>query len=246
MTPLAAPGPDLRAPAHVARADDEIRGRADGAGHHRTVPARAPSWPPTPSRSSRRTGWTRRARAADAGELQPRHPGHRARRVLSARRADRPVPDGLGPAYRLDLFDDEIETIRSFDVDTQRSLYPVGEVRLLPGREFPMDESPQSLPRALSRGVRRRSLARPALDIGNGIPSPASNTTCRCSSTRPRRCSTIWPMTRSPSPWATSTMPCSASARIRPAGTAFSRATASARCCRRRRCSWTLKRCTAS
>ena len=157
-------------------------------------------------------------------------------------------PMGSVLPYRLDLFDDEIETIRSFDVDTQRSLYPVGEVRLLPGREFPMDEDARNRFRARFREVFEGdpSRALPYKDIGNGIPSPASNTTCRCSSTRPRRCSTIWPMTRSPSPWATSTMPCSASARIRPAGTAFSRATASARCCRRRRCSWTLKRCTAS
>ena len=35
---------------------------------------------------------------------------------------------------------DEIETIRTFDVDTQRTLYPVPNVRLLPAREFPLDE----------------------------------------------------------------------------------------------------------
>ena len=49
-------------------------------------------------------------------------------------------PMGSVLPYRLDLFDDEIETIRTFDVDTQRSLYPVGEIRLLPAREFPLDE----------------------------------------------------------------------------------------------------------
>ena len=43
--------------------------------------------------------------------------------------------------YRLDLFDDEIESIRTFDIDTQRSLYPVPEIRLLPAREFPLDEA---------------------------------------------------------------------------------------------------------
>ncbi|MFM9912505.1 MAG: transcription-repair coupling factor [Methylophilaceae bacterium] len=50
-------------------------------------------------------------------------------------------PTGSGLPYRIDLFDDEIETLRTFDVDTQRSLYPVGEIRLLPAREFPLDES---------------------------------------------------------------------------------------------------------
>ena len=46
--------------------------------------------------------------------------------------------------YRLDLFDDEIESIATFDVDSQRTLYPVPEIRLLPAREFPMDEKGQA------------------------------------------------------------------------------------------------------
>ncbi len=46
--------------------------------------------------------------------------------------------------YRIDLFDDEIETIATFDVDTQRSLYPVPEIRLLPAREFPLDDAGQA------------------------------------------------------------------------------------------------------
>ncbi len=50
-------------------------------------------------------------------------------------------PMGSALPYRLDLFDDEIESIRTFDVDTQRSLYPVPEIRLLPAREFPLDEA---------------------------------------------------------------------------------------------------------
>ncbi len=49
-----------------------------------------------------------------------------------------PVP------YRIDLFDDEIDTIATFDVDTQRSIYPVPEIRLLPAREFPLDEAGQA------------------------------------------------------------------------------------------------------
>ena len=49
-------------------------------------------------------------------------------------------PMGSLVPYRVDLFDDEIDSIRTFDPDSQRSLYPVPEVQLLPGREFPMDE----------------------------------------------------------------------------------------------------------
>jgi transcription-repair coupling factor (superfamily II helicase) len=50
-------------------------------------------------------------------------------------------PMGSALPYRLDLFGDEIETIRTFDVDTQRTLYPVPDVRMLPAREFPLDEA---------------------------------------------------------------------------------------------------------
>ena len=42
--------------------------------------------------------------------------------------------------YRIDLFDEEIESIRAFDPDTQRTLYKVAEIRLLPAREVPLDE----------------------------------------------------------------------------------------------------------
>jgi len=50
-------------------------------------------------------------------------------------------PMGSLVPYRVDLFDNEVDSIRTFDPDSQRSLYPVPEVRLLPGREFPMDEA---------------------------------------------------------------------------------------------------------
>ena len=57
-------------------------------------------------------------------------------------------PMGSPVPYRVDLFDDEVDSIRTFDPDTQRSLYPVPEVRLLPGREFPMDEAARTRFRA--------------------------------------------------------------------------------------------------
>jgi transcription-repair coupling factor (superfamily II helicase) len=49
-------------------------------------------------------------------------------------------PMGSPLPYRIDLFDDEVESIRVFDSDTQRSLYPVQQIRLLPAREFPQDD----------------------------------------------------------------------------------------------------------
>ncbi|MDB5971202.1 MAG: mfd [Hydrocarboniphaga sp.] len=48
-------------------------------------------------------------------------------------------PMGSETAYRIDLFDDDIESIRSFDPETQRSVDKVNEVRLLPARDFPID-----------------------------------------------------------------------------------------------------------
>ncbi len=49
-------------------------------------------------------------------------------------------PMGTALPYRIDLFDDEIESIRTFDPDTQRTLFKVAEIRLLPAREVPLDE----------------------------------------------------------------------------------------------------------
>jgi transcription-repair coupling factor (superfamily II helicase) len=48
-------------------------------------------------------------------------------------------PMGSDVPYRIDLFDDEIESLRTFDPETQRTLETVDEVRLLPAKEFPLD-----------------------------------------------------------------------------------------------------------
>src|SRR5690349_6070927 len=82
-------------------------------------------------------------------------------------------PMGSTLPYRLDLFGDTIETIRTFDADTQRSLYPVREVRLLPGREFPMDEAARTAFRGRWREEFEGDPSKSAIykDIGNGIAS---------------------------------------------------------------------------
>ncbi|MBC7500274.1 MAG: transcription-repair coupling factor [Herminiimonas sp.] len=82
-------------------------------------------------------------------------------------------PMGSALPYRIDLFGDVIETIRTFDADTQRSLYPVREVRLLPGREFPMDEPARTAFRSRWREVFEGDPSRSAVykDIGHGIAS---------------------------------------------------------------------------
>ena len=80
-------------------------------------------------------------------------------------------PMGSPLPYRLDLFGATIESIRTFDADTQRTIYPVKEVRLLPGREFPMDEVARVAFRNRWREVFEGDPSRSRIykDIGNGI-----------------------------------------------------------------------------
>ena len=80
-------------------------------------------------------------------------------------------PMGSPMPYRVDLFDDEIDSIRSFDPDTQRSLYPVPEVRLLPGREFPMDDAARAKFRQRWRELLEGDPTRSRIykDMGNGV-----------------------------------------------------------------------------
>ena len=49
-------------------------------------------------------------------------------------------PMGAEAPFRLDFFDDAIDSIRWFDPETQRSTDKVSQIELLPAREFPMTE----------------------------------------------------------------------------------------------------------
>lgn len=49
-------------------------------------------------------------------------------------------PMGSHTPFRLDFFDDEIDSIRTFDVDSQRTLQEIEQINLLPAHEFPTDE----------------------------------------------------------------------------------------------------------
>ncbi|WP_411704342.1 transcription-repair coupling factor [Edaphovirga cremea] len=50
-------------------------------------------------------------------------------------------PMGSEEPYRIDFFDDEIDSLRVFDVDTQRTLSEVEYINLLPAHEFPTDKT---------------------------------------------------------------------------------------------------------
>jgi len=80
-------------------------------------------------------------------------------------------PMGSALPYRLDLLDEEIESIRTFDPDTQRTLYKVGEVRLLPAREFPMDEAGRTRFRRGFREAFEGDASRSPIykDVSNGV-----------------------------------------------------------------------------
>ncbi|MDE1942315.1 MAG: transcription-repair coupling factor [Betaproteobacteria bacterium] len=80
-------------------------------------------------------------------------------------------PMGSAVPFRIDLMDTDVETLRTFDVDTQRTLYPVPEIRLLPAREFPLDEAGRTRFRENFRERFEGDPSRCALyrDVGNGL-----------------------------------------------------------------------------
>src|SRR5688572_4258846 len=82
-------------------------------------------------------------------------------------------PSGSALPYRLDLDDDVVEAIKTFDVDSQRTLYAVKEVRMLPAREFPFDEAGRARWRSRWRELFEGDPSKRRLykDVSSGIPS---------------------------------------------------------------------------
>ncbi|MCU7924502.1 MAG: transcription-repair coupling factor [Candidatus Thiodiazotropha sp. (ex Dulcina madagascariensis)] len=83
-------------------------------------------------------------------------------------------PMGCQTPYRIDLFDDEVDTIRTFDPETQRSAEKIERIDMLPAREFPLDQASITLFRRNYRirfeGDLQRSLI--YQDVSDGkIPS---------------------------------------------------------------------------
>ena len=80
-------------------------------------------------------------------------------------------PMGSPLPYRIDLFDQEIESVRTFDVDSQRTVYPVQKVRLLPAREFPTDDAARARFRGRFREAFEGDPSKSPLykDVSNGI-----------------------------------------------------------------------------
>ncbi len=83
-------------------------------------------------------------------------------------------PMGSTLPYRLDLFDDEIDSIKTFDIETQRSLENIDSVNMMPAREFPLDKSSIELFREQYRNILGGELTESVIynEVGQGI-SPA-------------------------------------------------------------------------
>ena len=82
-------------------------------------------------------------------------------------------PMGSALPYRLDLDDELIDSIKTFDVDSQRTLYTVAEIRLLPAREFPLDEAGRTRFRSRWRELFEGDPSKKRLyrDVSNGVPA---------------------------------------------------------------------------
>ena len=80
-------------------------------------------------------------------------------------------PMGSDLPVRIELLDEDIDAIRVFDPDTQRSIHPVKEIRLLPGREYPRGEEAASRFRSRWREQFEGDPSRCSLykDAANGV-----------------------------------------------------------------------------
>ena len=80
-------------------------------------------------------------------------------------------PMGAALPYRIDLADDQIESVRTFDADTQRTVYKVNEIRLLPAREFPLDDAARTRFRARFREAFEGDASKSTVykDVSNGV-----------------------------------------------------------------------------
>ncbi|MCW7552510.1 transcription-repair coupling factor [Endozoicomonas gorgoniicola] len=83
-------------------------------------------------------------------------------------------PMGADQPFRIDLFDDEIDTLRAFDPESQRSTEQVDSIELLPGHEFPMDKAARDQFRSRFRDTFDVDYRECPLyqDIGQGMASP--------------------------------------------------------------------------
>ncbi|NQZ26945.1 MAG: transcription-repair coupling factor [Colwellia sp.] len=83
-------------------------------------------------------------------------------------------PMGSKNPFRLDFFDDEIDEIRLFDPESQRSKEKITEINLLPAHEFPIDEAGINLFRSQYREQFSGNIHKESIyhKVSNGILPP--------------------------------------------------------------------------
>ncbi len=83
-------------------------------------------------------------------------------------------PMGSTLPFRIDLFDDEIDSIRTFSTETQRTLEHVEKIELLPAKEFPLTDQAIELFRQKWRSQFMGDPLKSAIyqDVSEGIPTP--------------------------------------------------------------------------
>ena len=114
-----------------------------------------------------------RARLDHAGYQHVRTVGERGEYAVRGSLVD-VFPMGAGAPLRIDLFDDRIETLRTFDPDTQRTADRIDSVRMLPAREVPLDAGGiarfrDRWHRTFDVDVRRCPVYQ---DVSRGVPHP--------------------------------------------------------------------------
>ncbi|PKG81720.1 transcription-repair coupling factor [Colwellia sp. 75C3] len=83
-------------------------------------------------------------------------------------------PMGSSKPFRLDFFDDEIDEIRLFDPESQRSKEKIDSINLLPAHEFPIDEAGINLFRSQFREQFQGNIHKESVyhKVSNGILPP--------------------------------------------------------------------------
>ncbi len=83
-------------------------------------------------------------------------------------------PMGSKTPFRLDFFDDEIDEIRLFDPENQRSKEQISQINLLPAHEFPIDEAGINLFRSQYRELFSGNIHKESIyhQVSNGILPP--------------------------------------------------------------------------
>ncbi len=92
-------------------------------------------------------------------------------------------PMGAAAPVRIELFDDEIESLRLFSPDTQRTTAATETLELLPAREYPFDKA--AIRRFKDQWADTFEHTEPKQcpvwrDVSSGLAAPVSNITCRC------------------------------------------------------------------